>query len=525
MSTAVAPAPAAGPRSKNARRRMKKKDKKQDESLRLEAERQLKYLAEPIEEAPAAPADVTVEYVSAEVDLPMYDPAFKELSRVFDKFLKPEELCGAKDEGDATAPAPEEEVSAELESFEEPMQLGRKARKKAKQISISMLKQVVACPDVVEAHDVTSSDPQFLCYLKAYRNTVPVPRHWCHKRKYLQGKRGIEKVPFILPDFIANTGISEVRGALLDNELKKGSIKLRERMQPKLGRIDIDYQVLHDAFFRYQTKPPLTTLGDLYYEGKEFEVKLKHKTPGILSDDLKRALGMVDGVPPPWLLNIQRYGPPPAYPHLKIPGLNAPIPDGASFGYHPGGWGKPPVDEAGNPLYGDVFSKATAAPAAPVDEVLPVSKERWGELDPTVQVEEEEEEDDDDIDADELAAAREEALLGAPLEAVAREAAETGISSVMSGVSTPGAAVDLRKKGTETPDAVAPKELYTVLAQKEVAVGTSLYGSAHGYAVNEAGTESSASGLRTNDSGASSSRRRAREPEKEKPKDYKKFKF
>jgi splicing factor 3B subunit 2 len=25
--------------------------------------------------------------------------------------------------------------------------------------------------------------------------------------------------------------------------------------------------------------------------------------------------------------------------------LNAPIPTGASFGYHPGGWGKPPVDE------------------------------------------------------------------------------------------------------------------------------------------------------------------------------------
>jgi hypothetical protein len=30
--------------------------------------------------------------------------------------------------------------------------------------------------------------------------------------------------------------------------------------------------------------------------------------------------------PPPWLLNMQRYGPPPSYPNLKIPGLNAPIP-------------------------------------------------------------------------------------------------------------------------------------------------------------------------------------------------------
>jgi len=52
---------------------------------------------------------------------------------------------------------------------------------------------------------------------------------------------------------------------------------------------------------------------------------------------------------------MQRYGPPPSYPNLKIPGLNAPIPDGCSFGYHAGGWGKPPVDEFGRPLYGDVF--------------------------------------------------------------------------------------------------------------------------------------------------------------------------
>ena len=30
---------------------------------------------------------------------------------------------------------------------------------------------------------------------------------------------------------------------------------------------------------------------------------------------------------------------------------------GAQFGYHPGGWGKPPVDEEGNPVYGDVFGQ------------------------------------------------------------------------------------------------------------------------------------------------------------------------
>ncbi len=55
---------------------------------------------------------------------------------------------------------------------------------------------------------------------------------------------------------------------------------------------------------------------------------------------------------------MQRYGPPPTYPNLKIAGLNHPIPDGCAFGYHAGGWGKPPVDEYGKPLYGDVFGLA-----------------------------------------------------------------------------------------------------------------------------------------------------------------------
>ncbi|KAH7853890.1 hypothetical protein Vadar_007722 [Vaccinium darrowii] len=45
------------------------------------------------------------------------------------------------------------------------------------------------------------------------------------------------------------------------------------------------------------------------------------------------ALRMAEGAPPPWLFNMQRCGPPPPYPRLKIPGLNVPILPGASFGY------------------------------------------------------------------------------------------------------------------------------------------------------------------------------------------------
>lgn len=45
---------------------------------------------------------------------------------------------------------------------------------------------------------------------------------------------------------------------------------------------------------------------------------------------------------------MQRYGPPPSYPHLKIPGLNAPMPDGSSFGYF---YNKGAYDEQGKPLF------------------------------------------------------------------------------------------------------------------------------------------------------------------------------
>lgn len=52
---------------------------------------------------------------------------------------------------------------------------------------------------------------------------------------------------------------------------------------------------------------------------------------------------------------------------------------GASFGYHAGGWGKPPVDEQGKPLYGDVFGiQQQEAPVMEEDEQI--ENQPWGEL-------------------------------------------------------------------------------------------------------------------------------------------------
>jgi splicing factor 3B subunit 2 len=68
----------------------------------------------------------------------------------------------------------------------------------------------------------------------------------------------------VTPEFIKDTGIMEMREAVKSKEdASKMKSKMREKVQPKMGKLDIDYQKLHDAFFRFQTKPRLTAHGEL----------------------------------------------------------------------------------------------------------------------------------------------------------------------------------------------------------------------------------------------------------------------
>ncbi|TRZ05896.1 hypothetical protein HGM15179_021211 [Zosterops borbonicus] len=148
------------------------------------------------------------------------------------------------------------------EKKQEVPKLSKKKLRRMNRFTVAELKQLVARPDVVEMHDVTAQDPKLLVHLKATRNSVP-------------------------------------------EEQKTMKSKMREKVRPKMGKIDIDYQKLHDAFFKWQTKPKLTIHGDLYYEGKEFETRLKEKKPGDLSDELRIALGMPVG--PVWGPNTPKY--------------------------------------------------------------------------------------------------------------------------------------------------------------------------------------------------------------------------
>ncbi len=241
----------------------------------------------------------------------------------------------------------EKEKNSDDSSSEEereliPEESRKKRKKKIKEegpSTLADLKSKAPYPEVVEPWDTNANDPELLIHFKCMPNTVPVPIHWAQNGKYLQSQRGKVRKPYKLPDYIEATGISRIRLIELPVHISLQQ-KTRRRMRPKLGRTDIDYQILYDAFFKYQTKKRLTKLGEVYYEGKETDKRMSKYRPGKLSKNLRNALGISSTTIPPFVQNMQRYGPPPAYPFLKIPGVNIPD-DETSAMATPGLWEEP----------------------------------------------------------------------------------------------------------------------------------------------------------------------------------------
>lgn len=487
---------AAPKMTKNQMRRAKKKEQKkgqQDQTTngqeqdQVQDQDRVESVADPKDTANttnsstdvAEPAVVT-DTAGLDDDSLEDDPAFAVYKDIFSKFgasLNEDEVAKEANAGNQGVVMTGDDDAIPDEEDEDKPKLSKKKRKELNKLSVAELKALVSIPEVVDWHDVSSSDPRVLVQIKTQRNVVPVPSHWSLKREYLSSKRGVEKAAFRLPQFIADTGITEMRDAVLEKQAEQTlKQKQRERVAPKMGRLDIDYQKLYDAFFRFQTKPVLTRFGEVYYEGKEAEVDFQHFRPGELSEATKEALGMPAGAPPPWLINQQRYGPPPSYPTLKIPGLNAPPPPGGSWGFHPGGWGKPPVDESNRPLYGgDVFGLAQNGAQSQAQAQLQqlgesIDRTLWGELQPREEESEEEESEDEDEDENE-----DEDANTAGLETPSGLETPGGYSSTLheygSGVETSiGGEMDLRKerRGYDTEESSAPRSAYTVLPERQV---------------------------------------------------------
>lgn len=449
-------------------RRKRERKKKEKEARRKQEENEANQKVEEKD------VDVEIEYVAEEVKLA------DGMEAVLQKFQERSSVAtltstDSKNESKATSVSDDED-----DDEEDQKDWSKRKLREILRPTVADLKRRVGRADLVEAHDVTAPDPEFLIQLKGLGGTVPVPRHWGRKRKYLQGKRGFEKPPFQLPDFIMKTGIAELRDTVAENESGMSAKQSnRSRVAPKMGAMDVDYRTLHEAFFKHQTKPTeLTKQGDLYYEGKELETRNRIQPGKPLSEKLREALGMVaDNMPPPWLVNMQRYGPPPSYPALKIHGLNAPLPSAdCQYGYHIGGWGKPPVDNYGRPLYGGNPFDApgdAAAGGIPKDGLVTsdgktlVAKE-WGGL-PIGDLDDDESEDDSDEEMEESSEDESDDEEVQKKQDDEKEEGEErdGVQSVLP-TTVKAAPTDLRKDGLETP---VQKQLYTVLEEKKTNQG------------------------------------------------------
>lgn len=273
---------------------------------------------EAAEKKPAVGVPVVAE--DAEIEVEAAEPELiAEYANVFTKFEGVQQPAATKDvffnDG--------EDDYTDSSSDDEETKMSKRQYRKVHRIPLSVLRASTDKPHLVEWFDADAPDPYMLIELKSQPNIVQVPPHWQAKRDYLSGRKGLDRMPFQLPEFIRATGIQEMRNMNDTATLKQ---QQRERVQPKMGKLDIDYQRLHDAFFKHQTKPRLFGFGDMYFEGREstdeFSKQIVDMAPGKILRELRNALGMSDSGPPPWIGIMKEIGRPPAYENFLIPGLD-----------------------------------------------------------------------------------------------------------------------------------------------------------------------------------------------------------
>ena len=225
---------------RNKRKRERKKREREQKRKREEEEAAAQKAApgdgngtDTTADATAAEFEVEVEYVAAPLGLPSADAGGGEKAAVGDAGLaaaEPAAAAGAEEGGDdendisavlrrfqsrsAVLVTDDEDAKKEDDHADEAAAKGRakpsgdeeddlfdaddegdgtpsvsnRKRRELERPTVAELKNRVKRADLVEAHDVTAPDPDFLVALKSVPGTVPVPRHWGRKRKYLQGK-------------------------------------------------------------------------------------------------------------------------------------------------------------------------------------------------------------------------------------------------------------------------------------------------------------------------------------------------
>lgn len=171
-------APSAKLQKLQQQRQKRRERKKQNKAKKKQQEEQQAQKAEPekqSEEDTKDDIDFEIEYVAAPIFQNEEEASmFEDIKEIVEHFTLPQ---GEEEEAPEKVEQ-QEEVKAE--------KLSKKKKKLQKRLPIAVLKQLVERPDLVELHDTAAADPLTLLHLKSQRNTVPIPRHWSQKKKYLQ---------------------------------------------------------------------------------------------------------------------------------------------------------------------------------------------------------------------------------------------------------------------------------------------------------------------------------------------------
>ena len=184
---------------KNRRKRERKKRQKQEERNRQEIEAGTSTIHQ--EDKNEEEIEIEIEYVPDDVQVQILDSltsanddtrSENNLSEVLRRFNARSSILISDDEmKNSEEGGGDEDVYEDYgdgDGDDEANTLSKKKQRKLNRLTVAELKNRVDRADLVEAHDITSADPELLLFLKSLPGTVPVPRHWGRKRKYLQGK-------------------------------------------------------------------------------------------------------------------------------------------------------------------------------------------------------------------------------------------------------------------------------------------------------------------------------------------------
>jgi splicing factor 3B subunit 2 len=204
---------------RNRRKRERKKKEREEQRRQEQVEAKEESTTAAVASLPKSEDDVEIEYVaepvlphSAAGGLPeglppdMNGQQPESMAAVLRRFHQRAALTAVvisddergADNGSSSGGKPPDKYSSsdEEDDEDEKKPMSKRKLRELTRPTVAELKRRVKRPDLVEAHDITAEYPDFLIHLKSIPGTVPVPRHWGRKRKYLQGKRGFEKPPF-----------------------------------------------------------------------------------------------------------------------------------------------------------------------------------------------------------------------------------------------------------------------------------------------------------------------------------------